>query len=246
MRKRALRGEEPAFTLLELLIVVAIVVILAGLLMAAFSKVQGQAQQVESTSRLKSIGSACLLFVADNNGKLPPSTSSSQNLSGTISGRWPFHLQPYLGEDPTQVSYAKSKVFRCPTQDALMQGPSTARGIYGYNKFFMQTIAALNWSRLSQIDNPSQLPLFASASGEGATPGSIGPGGLHMETTGPHPAAIRYGYSGPTSLAGPAPNLDGTTLYLMADMHVEAVRGWPWTSNSSSFHPKRDTSILPP
>lgn len=238
---------ERAFTLIELLVVVAIILILAAVLMPALSKITIRAQQVESMSRLKSIGSACLLFVADNNGKLPPSTSSSQNLSGTTPGRWPVHLQPYLGEDPTQVSYTKSKVFRCPTQDALMKVPlAGARGVYGYNKFFTQGIATLNWSRLTQIDHPSQLPLFASTSGAGPTPGSIGPGGLHMETTGPHPAAIRYGYSGPTSLAGPAPNLDGTTLYLMADMHIEAVRGWPWASNSSSFHPKRDTSILPP
>lgn len=229
-----------AFTLIEMLAVVVILGILAALLIPAFSGMSVRAQQVESTSRLRQIGAAFLLYAADKDGKLPPSNST---------GRWPYHIQPYMGMDPAKEPFTTLKDFCCPTQDYLRRAiPRTALGLYGYNQFFLQDAAARNWSRLSQIDSPSTLPLIASASGEGEFPGSLGSGGQHMGVGGPHPSAKRYGYSGQTAMNGPAPNLKGTTIYLMADMHVMATKElWPWSDfNGTDFHPKRITSINAP
>lgn len=238
------------FTLIELLVVLAIGGILLALLFPALGKMKIRSQQAESTSRLRTLGVAFASYASENGGRLPPSTSNTLPQPGVPQpgvpgGRWPIHLMPYLELPPT-ANYNKEKAFRCPTQDGIMAGASTSRGIFGYNKFFTQTSDYLNWSRLIQIDNPSQLPLLAAISGEGETPGSVGAGGLHLEVFGPHPSAKRYGYTGRTSQTGPAPTLDGTTLYLMADFHVEALRDWPWTTTGSSFHPKRDLQISPP
>ncbi len=54
-----------AFTLIELLVVIVIIALLAGLLMAVFSRARAKARQSECLSNLRQLGSASLLYAQD-------------------------------------------------------------------------------------------------------------------------------------------------------------------------------------
>lgn len=70
------------FTLLELLVVVAVIAILAAMLLPALSKARGMANQIACSANLKQIGTAVMVY-ADGNDQLFPVFSSS-----VTSSRW--------------------------------------------------------------------------------------------------------------------------------------------------------------
>src|SRR5882762_9311489 len=60
-----------AFTLVELLVVLAIIGILAALLLPALSRAKRKALNITCVSQLKQLGIATRLYAEDSNGKLP-------------------------------------------------------------------------------------------------------------------------------------------------------------------------------
>ncbi|MCH2146724.1 MAG: prepilin-type N-terminal cleavage/methylation domain-containing protein, partial [Phycisphaerales bacterium] len=58
------------FTLIEILVVVAIIAILAGILLAALSGVQNAAKKTQTSTLMQSFGRACDEFALDN-GRYP-------------------------------------------------------------------------------------------------------------------------------------------------------------------------------
>src|SRR5258708_2548141 len=70
MPSRTLRSTF-AFTLIELLVVIGIIGILASLLMPAFSRAKGKANDAKCISNLRQIGIALVIYADENNGRLP-------------------------------------------------------------------------------------------------------------------------------------------------------------------------------
>jgi len=64
------RGNGAAFTLMELLVVIAIIAILAALLLPALSRAKQKAQGSQCISNLKQLGVAWIMYAQDNNGTL--------------------------------------------------------------------------------------------------------------------------------------------------------------------------------
>ena len=102
---QSLRGAAPrreAFTLVELLVVMAILGILFVLSAAAVPRALMAGQRAACTSNMRQIGQATLLYAADHRGRLPPTRHSA-----AADEAWIFLLSPYLGNvDEVRISPA--------------------------------------------------------------------------------------------------------------------------------------------
>ena len=92
------------FTLLELLIVIAIIMILSSLMLPALSKVREKSRAISCTSNLKQLGTAFMMYVNDNND-FTPTVQSMYN--GSLTTNWPCAIYSELGKN--------TKVFHCPS-----------------------------------------------------------------------------------------------------------------------------------
>ncbi|MHB8523306.1 MAG: type II secretion system protein [Limisphaerales bacterium] len=119
MRTRHFSHRRPAFTIVELLVVVAIISILAALLLPALSKSKVKAKRVWCISNLKQIGLASHLFANDHNGLFPMSVST--NLGGSREffignpDSPPYINQVYAHFRPLSNEIANPRLVQCPS-----------------------------------------------------------------------------------------------------------------------------------
>src|SRR6266480_5912920 len=74
-----------AFTLLEVLVVIAIMIILAGLLLSTFGYMQKKGARARAETEIAAISAACESYKADN-GIYPREASSTDLLDAKVSG----------------------------------------------------------------------------------------------------------------------------------------------------------------
>jgi prepilin-type N-terminal cleavage/methylation domain-containing protein/prepilin-type processing-associated H-X9-DG protein len=134
-----MRHRRPAFTLIELLIVIAIIAVLIGLLLPAVQKVRESAASTQCKNNLHQIGLACQTY-HELNSCLPPGyTSTTPYVDGATDTSpgwgWGAYLLPHLEQSnlyrqinfaqPVQQSTAIQTVlpvYLCPS-DLVTAGP---------------------------------------------------------------------------------------------------------------------------
>ena len=107
------RRKNRNFTLIELLIVVAIIAILAGMLLPALQKAMRTAKGTQCSSQLKQIGLAVQQYAEDYDGWLPTQYTYEAN---SVWGFKAF-LNPYFGRKGWRIDNWKdigTGIWRCP------------------------------------------------------------------------------------------------------------------------------------
>jgi len=75
---------KPAFTLIELLVVISIIGILMAILMPSLQRVREQAREQTCKSNLKNIGLANIMYMEDNDSRMPDFHTHTNDCNGHI------------------------------------------------------------------------------------------------------------------------------------------------------------------
>lgn len=120
-------GGGAAFSLIELLVVMMIVAILAGLLLPAVRTVKEVAARTKCQASLRQVGFAMFGYLSDNEGMLPPVNDHSRS----PPTEWLSLISPYAeaerfgGGAPGWGTYASGTVLTgCPKLKVTWSGPN--------------------------------------------------------------------------------------------------------------------------
>lgn len=131
-----------SFTLVELLIVIAIIAILASLLLPALKNAREKVKQTSCANTLKQIGASAQMYCNDWDDWMVPVaydlTAAPRDV--LINGPWPCRLLPYMGGNNMKLW---ASLFVCPSisepriyrEDSLGNVPvgTNAKHSYGFN-----------------------------------------------------------------------------------------------------------------
>lgn len=137
-----------AFTLLELLAVMALIAILAGFLVPVVTHSMIEGRATKCLSNLKQLGASAMLYLGDHDMTLP--VTVHQRRAGGKS--WTITLQEYAGG---------KLVFRCPDDKDKVRTYT-----YVLNDYLTPNPSGaplLDFSKISRLETPSETILFTEA-----------------------------------------------------------------------------------
>jgi prepilin-type N-terminal cleavage/methylation domain-containing protein len=210
-----------AFTLMEVLVVMAIIAILAAILIPSLNSALERAKVAKDMSNLRQIGAATQMYMNDNNGVLFSTT-----------GSWMSQL--YNADNPAASKYLSWwKIFVSPFDKRTSSAPSATSAIsYGING----TAGVVGMSA-DRISKPTAFIVFAPAQDQNPRNAVEFLGTANTTSQASLAASGNVKVVGATSSPGGTPaggTHKGRTKIsaLCADWHVEAML---WSGTGPAF-----------
>ena len=142
-----------AFTLVELLVVIAVIVILVSLSFPVLSSIQKKRDQAVCLANLRTLGATFYNFAGDNDEKLPPAPSWA--FPATY---WRRALLPYVNLNAVGTDVFQTPFFTCPQVRNIIVKNGGQRGL---NSYAMSE--SLSELRLVTISKPTKKILAMEA-----------------------------------------------------------------------------------
>jgi prepilin-type N-terminal cleavage/methylation domain-containing protein/prepilin-type processing-associated H-X9-DG protein len=156
-RSRFVPGGAKGFTLVELLVVIGIIVILAGISFPAMHSAIDSAHSGKCLANLHAIGVATANYSGDNEGVIP-----YQGVADAQGNALPAPaqlLEPYIRQGSDPSSFESDPVWICPGDAARLQRPS----YYAWNSYGINDNLAN--VRMVNITSPGQTMYMADCMG---------------------------------------------------------------------------------
>ncbi|WFB34356.1 prepilin-type N-terminal cleavage/methylation domain-containing protein [Kiritimatiellota bacterium B12222] len=128
--------KKQAFTLIEMLVVIAIISLLAGLLVPMVSRAKEKAMDISCKSNIRDCVSALLEFAVDHDGRVPVRYNPSTDSNGTWTG-WPYILSRtgYMGDYKAEQGIIKRRPYSCPLSAGKERQINASQDlVYGINE----------------------------------------------------------------------------------------------------------------
>ena len=141
-----------AFTLIELLIVIAIIALLAAILFPVFNRARENARRASCQSNLKQIGLGIMQYTQDYDERYPMMYSNTPG--GTLAvPSWRQTIQPYINS---------AQVFRCPSNTQNTTVDDAARDSYpAINRSYSGNIRVFSYRQTWSDPAPITLSFIA-------------------------------------------------------------------------------------
>jgi general secretion pathway protein G len=211
-----------AFTLIELLTVIAIIGILAAILIPTVGAVRTQARLAECTSNLRQLGIALASYADAHRGAFPQTTHGAVNDLEAVS--WIYTLLPYVG--------GSDEVRLCPRDPRREERRALRLSSYVLNDYldaktyfnaFGQSTGAV--PRLASLRDPARThTIFIGAD---SLPLDVSSDHIHAREWPGNWGRVRADIAPDRFRSGPRNNAhtDGRSPYLFADGHVAVIPG---------------------
>ena len=208
-----------AFTLVELLVVVSIIGLLAGLAIPSISGALAKARQAESMNQLKQFATLTLAYSAENNGAFPDEggegiQSFSAMAQASNAAAW-YNVLPPMGgflaasnyRSNPKGFYDKGSLFYSKAAKYPANKTASAYFAFGIN-------SQLNGVRLAALIAPSRTALFGDARLPDERTLQPSGGGVKMDSLGqPKVRDSRF-----------VARYQGSGLVAFCDGHVETIK----------------------
>lgn len=143
-------GSRRAFTLIELLMVIAIIAILAALLLPALSSAKSQSQRASCASNFAQVGLASQMYTADNEGRIV------ENLPyGKGSNIWMLGNMKISADSTNQTLVRQGKLFPYASQPRLYRCPADPSRNGGLPRIRSYSMNSWMGSRYMETNNPN-------------------------------------------------------------------------------------------
>jgi len=143
-------GSKPAFTLIEMLVTIAVIALLMGILLPILGRVKSMAMRVKCANNLRQINLGVNFFLNENNNTYlcddDPVSDDPCNTYWLWMGRgWRDVIEPYLQVNSSQEN---PSVFLCPED---RQSPEKYEYTsYGYSMAFYHSV-----EQIDKMDSPA-------------------------------------------------------------------------------------------
>jgi prepilin-type processing-associated H-X9-DG protein/prepilin-type N-terminal cleavage/methylation domain-containing protein len=210
----------PRFTLIELLIVLAIIAILSSILLPALQKAKENARGIQCLNNLRQTGIAVHAYAGDSSGCAPPYTFDGTDLF------WSNIL--VNGNYVTNINFQKPNIFVCPSGKSETSIANRGGYTYGMNtplnsnhgmcwKIFRNKVLIVNanstqWTYESDKFSPSQFLLIGDSSCLGSKYDNLQWYYIHNDSSRTQSRTLHLRH-----------NHKANVLY--ADGHVKAING---------------------